>query len=87
MESLAIGLVALFASLVGAGSTAAVLWYALRKKLVEPVPIFEKPAKTTNFIIPGQGGIMTLHSKRKCRVNDDMTEWRREQDAAMVNRV
>lgn len=66
MEALAIGFIALFGSLMGAGASGFILWRILSRKLVEPKIVYEDPPKKRAILVPGDG-VYQVHEKRKCK--------------------
>ncbi len=80
MDLVLIGLVAFSATLTGGAAMLAMGFWVVRKKIVNPVPVYEKPLKKKHFIVPGEGGVFTLHEKRRCKSRSEADEWKREQD-------
>lgn len=64
----------------GAAATGVAVWLLFKRNIVTPLPVYDEPLKKKHIIVPGEGGVYTLHEKRKCRVNDDQKAWREEQD-------
>lgn len=74
-------LVGFLGATLGAASIGAVTFMLFKRSIITPLPVYEAPKKKRHFIVPGEGGVYTLHEKRKCRVNDDETAWKTEQDS------
>lgn len=75
----AVSLIGLFASVLGASAMGFIVWRLFSKRLIETKDVYEEPAKKRQILVPGDG-VYVVHEKRKCRYIDEQLEWAKEEN-------